>query len=365
MKFENIFWHIFFLFLLLTMLTSVRAENELDAQDNIILTLKNADTENLIIHSETYVLINDEIYLPLNNPNGQISFSLCQGEHNISIISYSFDASSNVFFTYLLINVLEENMLIEKEVILYPVCSVRGIIKDEYDNIVPNTQLQFKCDRDINLNYPRNSDKFGSFAGLIPKGRCRLYSAYEEIIGFVDMNCDSEKAYDVEIIMDQKIHQQNLFRTNQILTLVIIIVILFVFSTIFIFKKKLNLAINQEKKLEKKGKLSQKKEINNELQIQKLEQELRLGKRAKDIMETLKDKEVEIINFLASKNGTSTQAKIYYSTGIPKASLSRYIQALEFKNIITVIKIGKCKRIKLSPWFLAQEQDLEIEEEEE
>lgn len=73
------------------------------------------------------------------------------------------------------------------------------------------------------------------------------------------------------------------------------------------------------------------------------------------MFETLKDKEKEIIEFIVESKGKTTQAKIYHETGIPKASLFRYIQALTMKNIIEVKKIGKVKKIKFSDWFLEED----------
>ena len=47
----------------------------------------------------------------------------------------------------------------------------------------------------------------------------------------------------------------------------------------------------------------------------------------------------------------------YNETGIPKASLFRYIQSLERKKVIDVKKIGKVKKIKFTDWFLGKEEE--------
>ena len=84
--------------------------------------------------------------------------------------------------------------------------------------------------------------------------------------------------------------------------------------------------------------------------------EIQVTSRMRDLMETLSEQEGQVVQFLIDSNGSATQAKIMHSTGIPKASLSRYIDKLEQKKIIETLKIGKVNKIKLSKWFLKGEK---------
>ncbi|MFC1697073.1 helix-turn-helix transcriptional regulator, partial [Nanoarchaeota archaeon] len=80
------------------------------------------------------------------------------------------------------------------------------------------------------------------------------------------------------------------------------------------------------------------------------------SKRAKDIMETLTDKEKEVVNFIIKSKGETTQAKVYHETGIAKSSLHRQVKSLENKKVIDVMKVGKVKKIKFTDWFLGKEK---------
>ena len=80
----------------------------------------------------------------------------------------------------------------------------------------------------------------------------------------------------------------------------------------------------------------------------------KLSSRTEDVLKTLKAKEKEVVTFLIDNNHKSTQAKIRYSTGIPKTTLARIFISLELKNIVKIEKVGKLKNVSLTEWFIGE-----------
>lgn len=70
------------------------------------------------------------------------------------------------------------------------------------------------------------------------------------------------------------------------------------------------------------------------------------------VLPTLDERERKIIDELLKFGGKTTQAKLYYSTGIPKATLHRTLKELERKNIIKLVGVGKTNLVEFSEWAL-------------
>ncbi len=68
------------------------------------------------------------------------------------------------------------------------------------------------------------------------------------------------------------------------------------------------------------------------------------------IVNILGEREKEIIRILEESDGEISQAYIYKTTGIPKATLSNLIQGLEGRNIIESRRDGRIKWIELKEW---------------
>lgn len=322
------------LFVLLLMISFVGAQ---DKSANVFLTLKdintNEDIDNVVVYLElngqtTNQYVSDNEILKLRLENGLYSSVIKVDDLSTTGRDYF---KKTEFF-------IEDSLI--QGIFLFPVGSLRGIVKDKLDNIVPNADLKFECSIDIGIDFPDATDKFGTFNTDVPVGLCKIFASYKRAIGFKEVEIKQGSLEDVEIKLDKSIvPSKNYF------WLVILVLIVIVASIIYKFREEIGLLKKKEKRLERK-------EMKEEEEIRELEAEIKLGKRARDILETLKDREKEIIEFLVESKGKSTQAKIYHETGIPKASLFRYVQSLENKKIIEVKKIGKMKKIKFTDWFL-------------
>tara|TARA_Y100000310_G_C20653886_1_gene800943 strand:- start:80 stop:985 length:906 start_codon:yes stop_codon:yes gene_type:complete len=78
----------------------------------------------------------------------------------------------------------------------------------------------------------------------------------------------------------------------------------------------------------------------------------RIGKGKKDIINTLENREKEVVKLLLENKNQLYQSKIQKDTGISKATLSRVIKRLENRNIIEVRPSGNTNLILLQEWFV-------------
>src|SRR3989339_2201929 len=59
---------------------------------------------------------------------------------------------------------------------LFKVGSIKGLVVDRLENIVPNAELKIMCDNSLGELPPKYSDRFGSFEyDYAPVGRCRVF----------------------------------------------------------------------------------------------------------------------------------------------------------------------------------------------
>ncbi|HEX7575352.1 MAG TPA: hypothetical protein VF360_03160, partial [Candidatus Methanoperedens sp.] len=81
---------------------------------------------------------------------------------------------------------------------------------------------------------------------------------------------------------------------------------------------------------------------------------IRITGEMQKVIETLSEKEKNIILLLLRNGGSATQADIRYQVEIPKSSLTGIINALNRKNIIKKREYGRTNIIELSEWFLSE-----------
>ncbi|MBW3001997.1 hypothetical protein KY338_02425 [Candidatus Woesearchaeota archaeon] len=214
----------------------------------------------------------------------------------------------------------------EQEIILFPVGTIRGIIKDSLDNIVGFADLKFACKPLPKINHPSNADKFGTFTTVAPVGKCKVYASYGNAIGFKEIQIEQGELKDIEIQLDKTI---TTIPTKKYAGIGFILLIAIAALGIILYLK--------TKKTTKP------------------KQEPKKTNRSEDITKTLSKKEKEIVQYLELNKGKALQAQIRHNTGIPRTTLARIIQSLEDKNILKVRKEGKAVKIKLTDWFLGKE----------
>jgi len=206
---------------------------------------------------------------------------------------------------------------------------VKGIVLDSLDNLVGFADIKLDCLEPQVFK----TDKFGTFSIKdVPAGSCRVYATFSDGIGFEDLTITNQSLY-VEVKLDKTIITLP-EKKNYLPVVLIVALIALAFLYFSLYKK--------EKKVERKEK-SEEKQVK----------ELKKG-RAEDILKTLSAKEQKIVKLLMANKNTMIQASVRRELGIPRTSLTRLLQGLEAKNIVSTKKLGKTVRIKLTEWFLGK-----------
>jgi hypothetical protein len=322
------------LFLLFIILLS----NSIIAQDNrtnVLLTLKDANTNEDIFNVAVYINLDG------NNIDQYVSdilrLKLDDGQYKAVIRVDDLSTPGNDYFKKT--DLVVENSLIQG-IFLYPIGTVKGIVKDKLDNIVENAELKFECIPNPEIDYPAKTDKFGGFyVNFVPVGECKIFASYKSAIGFKEINVSQGALEDIEINLDKSIlvARRNIFLDIFVL---LIIIIMFILVAAWIFQKKKEHVSAVKKTTE------QKQEIN---------------KRTEDILQTLSERQKKIVNYLLEheykgKKHEGIQSNIRREIGVPRTSLARAIESLKIKKIIEVEKIGKAIKLKLTDWFLEKEE---------
>lgn len=240
----------------------------------------------------------------------------------------------------------------KETVLLLPAGSVRGeVLKSR--KIIQAAKVGFSCSGSYGDLSDVETNEFGVFEGeYLPIGNCRVSARSDNLVGNKSVQIEQGKLKELKINLSGEIE------TSTIQYVILVLIVLGAIG-VFVYKHKTD-------KLHRVQKIPQriiKKIIVREKIVERRQAsgvrhqpEIEITSRMRDLMETLNEKETQIVNFLIENNGNATQAKIMHNTGIPKASLSRYIDRLEQKKIIETIDLGKVNKIKLSKWFLKGEK---------
>ncbi|MBN2111618.1 hypothetical protein JW707_00815 [Candidatus Woesearchaeota archaeon] len=300
-------------------------------EGNVALFLKNINTNEVIDNVVVYVESGKETLSQHVGLNESLNLEMDEGIHTITLKIDTPSTSGKDFFKKQSIDV--EGAL-KDEVFLFPVGSLRGMVKDVFDNVVGSADLRFECTNEIGADMPEKTNKYGSFSvDYMPSGSCKIFANYGDAVGFTEVNVVQGNITDIEILLDRtilKISKSDYGIQGAVVLLFLIVVIL--------------LAVRYRKKKKPK------KEIHKII-VHKHETK---HDRAKDILSTLNRKEKGIVEYLMGK-GEVNQSKIRHNTGIPRTSLSRILVSLEHKKVIHIKKVGKLVKVKLTDWFLGKD----------
>jgi uncharacterized membrane protein len=220
----------------------------------------------------------------------------------------------------------EQNMT----VYMNPVGSVRGTVY-KGDKVMRGTRIKFECSSAYGDTSETTTDDFGSFRGdWLPVGSCMISALDEGWVGNKEVVIEGSALQDIRIDLTSEV-------AGGYATIIIVVLVILIAATVggYVYYKK-PVKPKKEKEVEEKG--------------------LEVTSHMHSIMRTLRKEEKDVVQFLIDNNGESTQAKVYHATGIPKASLSRYILSLEHKKIVQTKMLGKVKKLELTPFFLGKEE---------
>ncbi|NQV91988.1 hypothetical protein HQ489_05950 [Candidatus Woesearchaeota archaeon] len=208
--------------------------------------------------------------------------------------------------------------------LIFPIGYVQGTVLDEQGNLVSKAELQFSCYTAKDVSFPKIVDKTGFFAiPNFPEGKCMLIANDGYLAGRTEFLVQKGQPTEVKVVLNEPLG-------NSLLIWPYFLVILIIFLIGFYFKKR--------RKTISKPKDYVEKRYNN----------------SETILKTLSEKEKKVVFFLLENNNKSSQSKIRHATRIPRTSLSRVLQKLERKNIITIEKHGKLVTITLTDFFLGK-----------
>ena len=326
-------------------------EEEIAEKLDVVFELNDYDSKSLISDIHVNVEIMDKENNKASNTlkyvgnDGIVRLRLYKGRYDISLKVDKVDTNGRDYFIRFDQDVEGD---IVRSVYLFSIGSVRGNVNDVKGKAVKGAQIKFECSGNYGEKVNKVSDEFGSFSSYwLPIGSCRVSAMHDYKVGYKDVEIKKGELNDIEITLSRGVISG--FNSGTLIFMVVIVFIVTLFGIKYVNKKDKKRAV--EKKVEEKKEepiVEGKKEVN---EIGGKE----LSSRTRDVMKTLKEKEIKVVNFLLGNNYKSTQAKIRYSTGIPKTSLARILLALELKKIIKIEKIGKLKKVELTAWFLGKE----------
>jgi hypothetical protein len=259
-----------------------------------------------------------------SDKNGGITLHEPPLDATIEIKGDSIKTSGKDYYAEYKLSEIKDGTILE----LYRVGTVRGIVVDKLDNLIPDATLKIGCEKNFGEFPPEKTDKFASFEyDFAPVGSCRIYASYNDAIGFTNVNIEKGSSEYVIVKLDKAISEQDKINFPLLFLLGIVITAL---STYFIFR------------LPSKPK----KEIAEEIKV--------VPSRMQDLLETLNHKEKNVVEYLIKSDKKISQSMLSRHVGIPKTSLCRVIESLEQKKIICIEEVGKFREIRLTDWFLGK-----------
>tara|TARA_Y100000310_G_scaffold167610_2_gene167540 strand:+ start:24510 stop:25544 length:1035 start_codon:yes stop_codon:yes gene_type:complete len=339
---------LFVVFLLISSLPFVLAQEE-NTQHNLVLSLKDA-TNTAVDNVLMQVTIankdsGDKRTISTFLRKNSFNLKLASGNYDITLLVDNLQTKGKDYYALYSVG-LQKNT--QEEVTLLPVGSIQGVVLDNLDNLVRQASLKVECDKEYGEITSLMTDKFGSFKGLyLPVGECKVIATFRSAVGSEIVTIEQGKSRDVAIKLNKSAIGSG---GNSWVSIFLIIVVLSVLSLLirFVLKKRHAMESELKEALTKSTPLKAEK-------VKEAPKEEGLSKRQEDILNTLNEREKEVVDHLLANKFESSQAKIRHTTGIPKTSLVRIFQLLERKKVLQIKKFGKLKKVKLTAWFLGDE----------
>ena len=223
-----------------------------------------------------------------------------------------------------------KNLNASETVYLLPVSTLDLVVVDSLDNRVSYAGVSVRCEKEYGINYGDQTDKYGSFTSILPTGMCTIQADKEGKAGSKTITAPQGEV----------VHVKVKFRDSRSLALLFGILGGILAAIWFALKKT--------------GFLSPSKGTTSP--VEKQEQHGSVTDRIPTILQTLSERERLVVLHLLDNKAESTQARIRHVTHIPKTSLSRILDALQKKGILTYDSDGLTKKVNLTTWFINEEK---------
>ncbi|MDO8642963.1 MAG: hypothetical protein Q7R76_05300 [Candidatus Woesearchaeota archaeon] len=291
---------------------------------------------------------------------GELTYRLEPGDWRLELEIFDPKTESITHYGQRAIYIQESEPVLNRSFYMTPVGSLEGVVVHDDGKLAGQAALDFHCSFASQFEYPARTDQFGSFKLLfVPAGTCRITASTNDRVGSSEINITAGEAKTVKVVLDQSAASVHL--STSIAWVIagagVVIVFLVGYS---LLRRRLKSELKEEftPKARFARKILRKIKARTEHKQENQHQEKKetLNPRARDILQTLNPREKATVEFLVGqKNNQATQAQLRNNTSIPKTSLARVFQSLEHKKVITVEKIGKMKKVTLTPWFLGKE----------
>lgn len=352
----------------------------------LIMTIKDISDNQLIQGIPAMVKVIDvktgesETATETIDASGILRYQLLPGSWRVEVQIYDAKTEGLDYYGSRVIYIQENEPVLERTFYLIPIGAVEGLVFDEEDKLVAGADIDFKCKFEETLDTESKTDAYGSFKSiLVPAGTCRIFAASKDKVGMQEIDVEKGHLGNVTIRLTEERFSNTPF------TAMWAVIVIFIFIAFFVLfavlrkhlhhelKEKLKKELKkikgekedteaeegksreQEQEAKKIEQIKGVKEGKQEPRHIKKEEKEELNPRARDIIETLNDREKKVVQFVVKEKGETTQARIRNGTGIPKTSLVRCFQALEARKVISVEKIGKMKKIRFTVWFMGKE----------
>ncbi len=243
------------------------------------------------------------------------------------------------------------SIIIISFVLLIPFISattiLKGIVIDKDNALVANANLQFDCSPAI-ANPPLKTDDFGSFRIETIAAQCEISAKESGFVGSTIIAVEENKINKAIITLNTPIRKNNSTAAVVISIVILFAVLFFLFWLLKKTKDKNKTNNNQQQE-----KIHDKKII--EFHKPKEEKQTIASSRLQTIAQTVTRNEKIIIDYLLQNNNKAVQSSLRHATGITRTTLTRTLQSLEQKKVLTIEKHGKAVKINFTPWILEKE----------
>ncbi len=284
---------------------------------------------------------------------GLIMHTLTPGNWHVMVTADNQSTDVIDYYSSINIYIQSNEPELKKKIYLRSVGSVEGVVYDADNNLVSDAEVGFKCTQETDA--ASNTDNFGAFRSMyLPIGQCTVSAEFEDVVGTTTVLVEKGKLTTISITLDKSKATPD-FNWMYFIIVAVIVALVVGFFILYKSRKPKGVIIETNSSSEPSDADEPQIEVSYDVEGNDAETPETMNPRARDVMETLNDKEKKIVEFLVSEGNHSTQATIRSGTGIPKTSLARDFQSLENKKVVEIEKIGKMKKVKLTDWFLGKD----------
>ena len=295
----------------------------LEELDSIYVTLKAEDYE------RRYFIEEGE----------KLKIFLEEGVNHLELFVDQPTTPGNDFYTKVEIEKAKESLL--HVIYLSPGASAQGFVQDERGNAISGAEVKINCNSQEEQELL--TDQFGSFTvEFVPQGSCTVYALSSDRLAFEQLTVSQGE----ELFLDLKLEHSVIEGGTSFFLPLLSISFIFLFY-LFLKPQKVYLTLKRRFSKTKTHYFGTKK-ISKDLDVGHFS----LGRRAHDIVMTLRENEKKIVTALLEEKKELSFTSLRYRSGLSKSSLFRNLQTLEQKNIVKTIRDGKLRKIKFSNWFL-------------